>query len=645
MEDALLKAEDMKRHAYLIMAHNEFHMLKKLLEELDDERNDIYIHIDRKTRYVDEAQISSWVKKSAVFFIPRMRIYWGHISIVKCELHLLRAAVKGNYHYYHLLSGVDFPLKSRDEIHSYFENENSEFLRYHLDGEEGDSFLYKVKYYFPLLKTVGRGGHDGAGKRQKFLRKMGEWQWKLMKCQERCGIDRTAKDKSTVIYKGTQWFSITHDFAVYILSKESEILRKYWLTNTPDEFFVATLAMNSEFSGRVKNNDLREIDWKRGCPYEYSAEDLDLLLATKALWARKISFNRSPELVKALSEHIHPATRKKEYPLISIIVPCYNVGRYLSECVDSLVGQSYPDLEILLIDDGSTDNTAEMAGKLAAENENVIYHRRENGGLSAARNTGIELSKGEYIAFVDSDDWVEKDYIEKLYKALSRWDTEIAVCGFTREDKEKTDVCFDRTGIVSSHAAMKVLGDIYPKENLLLVIAWNKLFKKSLFDNIRFPEGRIHEDEFIAHRIISRTDAITVITDPLYHYRIREGSIMSAEKKQDLRHLDYVDAMYDRLEGCRNMFFGDLLVYMLYAYFEEMKWLIVRYSEETIKDNDLKTFFRKRAAYVYFRYFSATDSYLKKRYLKFIHSPIKFRNEVIRDEIETGRNTQNESPS
>ncbi len=112
MEDALLKAVDMNKNAYLIMAHNEFHMLKKLLTELDDERNDIYIHIDKKTKYVDESVIASWVKKSGVIFIPRMRIYWGHISIVKCELNLLRAAVKGNYHYYHLLSGVDFPLKS-----------------------------------------------------------------------------------------------------------------------------------------------------------------------------------------------------------------------------------------------------------------------------------------------------------------------------------------------------------------------------------------------------------------------------------------------------------------------------------------------------------------------------------------------------
>ena len=256
----------MKKHAYLIMAHNEFHMLKKLITELDDDRNDIFIHIDKKTRFVDEDEIASWAKKSKVVFIPRRRIYWGHFSIVMCELDLLREATKGEYHYYHLISGVCMPLKSQEVVHEFFDKEDSEFIDYHTDGENGDHFLYKVKYYFPFFKFVGKESFDGPGKKQAFLRELSGFQQKLVNFQEKHGVDRTKSYKGETIYKGSQWFSITHDFAEYILANEKQIRKRYSMTNAPDEFFVVNLAMNSSFSNRVKNDDLREIDWLRGAP-------------------------------------------------------------------------------------------------------------------------------------------------------------------------------------------------------------------------------------------------------------------------------------------------------------------------------------------------------------------------------------------
>ncbi len=145
----------MKKHAYLIMAHNEFHMLKNLMHELDDERNDIYIHVDKKTKVVDENEISSWAVNAGVFFVPRMKIFWGTISQVKCELMLLEAAIKGKYHYYHLISGCDFPLKDQDFIHNYLKDESGEFISYHMDGEDNDPVLYTVSYYYPILRFVG----------------------------------------------------------------------------------------------------------------------------------------------------------------------------------------------------------------------------------------------------------------------------------------------------------------------------------------------------------------------------------------------------------------------------------------------------------------------------------------------------------
>jgi glycosyltransferase involved in cell wall biosynthesis len=302
--------------------------------------------------------------------------------------------------------------------------------------------------------------------------------------------------------------------------------------------------------------------------------------------------------------------------------------------VDSLIAQTYSNIEILLIDDGSTDATPAIAGKYAEQSDKVFYHHRINGGLSAARNTGISLARGEYIAFVDSDDWVDETYISCLYNTMQSAYADISVCGYIKEfegdTKASESVSFDNDCVISSHSAMRILGDIYPKENVLLVIACNKLFRRSIFINNRFPEGRIHEDEFTAHRFIAQADSIAVTTADLYHYRIREGSITSGERKQDLRHLDYLEALQDRLERSGSMLYGDLLIYMLYTFFDGMKELMTLYTDDTIKERRLYRYFREKASRMYFKYFNDLDKYQKKDYLKLIIFPKKYRDTVIR---------------
>ena len=355
----------MKKHAYLVMAHNEFHMLERLIRELDDVRNDIYIHIDKKTDYVDENMIRSWAEHSGVFFIKRRKIYWGTYSIVKCEIALLEAATKNNYHYYHLVSGVDYPLKDQDTIHGFLDDKEDEFISFHENGSCGDDFLYKVRYYFPLLKIVGKGNFDGPGKKNAFMRELVRRQWRIQKYQEDHNIDRTRKYPDVSFYKGDQWFSITHDFAKYIISNKKRVGKMYRMTNGSDEIFIPTLAMNSEFAKRVTGVSLRQIDWNRGMPYEYRLGDLDELKSSDEFFARKISFDKEPSLVNKLANNLHPEKKGNDHPLISVIVPCYNVESYLEECVRSLTGQSYDNLEILLVNDGSTDNTGSIAKSLA----------------------------------------------------------------------------------------------------------------------------------------------------------------------------------------------------------------------------------------------------------------------------------------
>ncbi len=621
----------MKRHAYLIMAHNEFHMLKKLINELDDERNDIYIHIDRKTKRVDKGEITSWAKKSGIFFIHRINIYWGTLSIVKCELLLLEAAIKNGYQYYHLLSGVDFPLKDQNTIHQYFENEDREYISCHLDGENGDHYLYKIRYYYPLLRFVGKGQFEGPGRKKAFMRWLLRQQWKFLEYQQKHNVDRTGKNEGITFYKGDQWFSITYEFAKYVVSQKKQIIDLYRFTNTPDEFFIPTLAMNSRFAERVNNCSLRKIDWKRGEPYTFTEEDYDELIDSDAFFARKISYDEHPLLVNRIRAELHHQIKADARPLVSVIVPCYNVEKYLPECLDSLIYQTYTNIEILIIDDGSRDDTSAVAKDYADKYECVHYYYKDNGGLSSARNMGIEYASGDYLAFVDSDDWVDEDYIEKLYKAMTDNYADIAACGYVEEGDASGRVSFERKMVLSPYKAMKILGDIYPDENVLLVLACNKLFKRKAFDTIRFPEGRIHEDEFIAHRIIAQADSIAVIPDCLYHYRIREDSISGSKASQSPGHMRFLDALQDRLECSDVMMYRPLYIYMLYTYFEGIKRLMVRYSDDSVRKYRLLAFFRSKALEMYVRHFFELDSYQKRTYLQLILHTGKFRQVVIED--------------
>jgi glycosyltransferase involved in cell wall biosynthesis len=618
----------MKKHAYLILAHNEFHMLKRLIRELDNEKNDIYIHIDKKTKYVDEEEISSWTEHSGVFFIPRRKIYWGTLSIVKTEISLLEAAVKREYQYYHLLSGVDFPLKNQDVIHEFFEDKNCEYLRFYKDGDNDEYFLYKVKHYFPFLKYVGRGEYQGSGKKTEFLRWLHSRQWMLDVYQEKKGTDRTRKYKEITFYKGDQWFSITHEFAKFIISQKKKITKMFWMTNGPDEFVMQTLAMNSRFSNRVQNRALREIDWLRGSPYEYSENDLEELMNSKEFFARKISYDNQPALVNSIVYELHTSTGIENKPLISVIIPCCNVQKYLADCVESIICQSYKNIEILLIDFGSTDGTVELAKSYADRYSNVYYHSSDMAGISAAKNKGIGLSKGEYLAFVDSLDWVDERFVEMLFCSMVRKGADIAVCGY-QKDKCDDVVFFNEEKVISSHTAMKILVDFNSGEKTMLVDYCNKLYKKELFENIRYPEGRINEDEFAVHRIIGAADSIVMIPHKLYHCRIREDGTTSLKVDHNLKYMEDLDACIDRIAYVKSMMYGDLLSFMLQAFLDGIKKLMVAYSSNTVNGSALIKGIRSRVLKVYMRYFFQMDSYQRRDSLKIVINTEKYRQTVI----------------
>lgn len=232
---------------------------------------------------------------------------------------------------------------------------------------------------------------------------------------------------------------------------------------------------------------------------------------------------------------------------ISVIVPVYNVEKYLSKCVDSIINQTYHNLEIILVDDGSPDRCGEICDEYATKDNRIKVIHKKNGGLSDARNAGIEVAEGGYIAFVDSDDYIASDMMDVLYHRLIKDGSDMALCNFKyidekgEEIEERKNKSPIKDEVITGIDGMKKLSQ---DKNWYYVIAWNKLYKKEIFDNIRFPKGKIHEDEFVIHHIMHACKRISCVALELYYYLQRQGSIMS--QKSLISTMNTFEAKRDR---------------------------------------------------------------------------------------------------
>lgn len=214
--------------------------------------------------------------------------------------------------------------------------------------------------------------------------------------------------------------------------------------------------------------------------------------------------------------------------LISLIVPVYQVEDYLEDCINSLLAQTYKNIEILLIDDGSPDGCGRICDAYAGKDAKVWVVHQENQGLSGARNTGIRLAKGEYIAFIDSDDLVSPVYVEILYDMIRRYHAEIAVCDYAR-GKEELDQTISAAPQEICLPSRQMLLEWHGKRKRVETVVWNKLYQRSLFINetypIQFPERKEHEDVYVSHLLVQNAGKIAITSQKLYMYRRRGGSI------------------------------------------------------------------------------------------------------------------------
>lgn len=286
------------RHAYIILAHNQWELLECLLKALDDERNDIYLHIDKKVSQPPYEKLEAAVTQSGLYFVKRWDINWGGTQMMKCTLSMLEQAYEMGYSHYHLLSGVDYPLKSQNYIHDYFEkNTNKQFVGFDWEGIDAERFKGRVQYYHFLINIIGK--RDREAWVYRILERVEDG---LLALQHKLGVDRAQYR----VFKGSSWFSITNDAVEFILAQKRRILKVFCFCANTDELWLQTFLMNSTFAESIGESNKRYIKWVQGnpSPEVLTMDDYDDMLSSDKLFARKFDWNKDRQVIEALSQAI-----------------------------------------------------------------------------------------------------------------------------------------------------------------------------------------------------------------------------------------------------------------------------------------------------------------------------------------------------
>lgn len=288
------------KHAFLIMAYNNWGTLKKLVSLLDDSRNSIYIHVDAKSSDFKQAEFNDAARNASLHFTPRMKVSWGGVSQLDCELLLLKEALSSNCDYYHLLSGMDLPLHDMDYIDDFFyRHQGKEFVHFTESGKTVTSqTLKRISIWYPLQNLLGRYAN-------RFNRI-------LDLVEPVLGINRLKKYSSLTFGRGANWFSITRDFVRYVVNTWPQYKHMFSWSLCADEIFLQTMLLNSPYAANVYHAQpdddykaiMRLIDWKRGGPYIFREEDFEDLISSPMLFARKFDQRVDDVIINKLVAHL-----------------------------------------------------------------------------------------------------------------------------------------------------------------------------------------------------------------------------------------------------------------------------------------------------------------------------------------------------
>lgn len=296
--------------------------------------------------------------------------------------------------------------------------------------------------------------------------------------------------------------------------------------------------------------------------------------------------------------------------LISVIVPIYNVEQYLEKCVNSIINQTYKNLEIILVDDGATDNSGKLCDELAKLDNRIKVYHKENGGLSDARNYGVERATGGYIGFVDSDDYIDPEMYEKLYEAIKKENTDVAECNLKIIYPDRVEL-FTEKKYCSVCTKQEYLEE-YLKIEKVFGSACVRLINSKIAKKINFPVGKLYEDTYYAYGLINVADSYVIMDAPYYNYLMRENSITNARFNPRIFDLieiveEFHNTVYKNYPGleeaadCRRM----------YAYFSVLNSILL---EENYRDNE---------------YYSEILSYFKRNYISLLKNKYINRNRKL----------------
>ncbi|MCU9612323.1 glycosyltransferase [Caldibacillus lycopersici] len=280
---------------------------------------------------------------------------------------------------------------------------------------------------------------------------------------------------------------------------------------------------------------------------------------------------------------------------ISVIVPIYNVEKYLHKCIQSIINQSYKHLEIILVNDGSPDNCGKICDSYTLKDSRIHVIHKKNGGLSDARNTGLDYATGDYISFIDSDDFIHNKFYENLLSLILSEQADIAQCGFIaiKEDTKEKDLVNinPKKHKVIKLNNMMAIENLYNDNSVYTVVVWNKLYKRELFEKIRFPIGKINEDEYTTYQVFYNAAKIILTNQPLYFYLKRSTSIMGNQFNiQRLQKLEAISNQINFFNEKNEWKIRDMAIQMLETYVRSYIIQVIKSNLEN-KENILQYLF------------------------------------------------------
>lgn len=313
---------------------------------------------------------------------------------------------------------------------------------------------------------------------------------------------------------------------------------------------------------------------------------------------------------------------KNQNILVTIIIPIYQAEEYVERCIQSVRNQTYKNLEILLIDDGSEDKSADICDRFAMLDSRITVFHKKNGGLSDARNYGIDRANGEYLAFIDADDYVTEDFIETLLDCCIRNKSDLAVCDYCQVKGEEIPRSLKNSEreVTLEEALNEVCAN--SKGHIMYTVAWNKLYQKNLFETIRYPVGKTHEDEAVIYKIYEKAQKIMVMDKKMYGYYMSPNGIM--RRKYNKSRLDFLEIQKEKIYYFRDknqktyeiksrQQFGESLIFHYYCVRkfwknskEQQKKMVREFEKECLRYN--KNFSRfVRMNFLFF--YHCTDVY------------------------------------